>query len=99
MKRIAITTLSALLGLMLLLVLATNMQAAPPTRPGFNQSCNTDNTANIDLFWTSEPSAREVWIDASTVNANFEMNTYASEGPLSARDNYHLWRNLEAHKV
>lgn len=82
-----------------LLTSAAEIHAAAPRSLSFLQSCTPRNTVNLRISWTSDPSAREIWVDASTVDGGFAPDTFVSAGPLSGRTAIYQWPDLEPHKV
>jgi hypothetical protein len=100
MVRILVTAFaSVFLCAVSLLTPASETHAAAPRSLSFLQSCTPRNTVNLRITWTSDPSARELWIDAGTVDGAFAPDTFVSAGPLSGRTSSYQWPDLEPHKV
>lgn len=77
----------------------SHTQAAAPRGLSFAQSCTHQNTVNLRITWITDPSAREIWVDASTSGDSFAPDTFVSAGPLSGRTTVYQWPDLDAHKV
>ena len=99
MTYVRFTALGTLLLTAAFMALPTRLEAAPPSALSFSQSCTPENTVTVSMSWTSDPSARELWVDASTTDDLFAPGTFTSEGPLGGRTTSHQWRGLEPHSV
>ena len=100
MARIFSVSLAVCLTLFIsLMTSSSEIEAAAPRSLSFVQTCTHQNTVNVRIAWTSDPSAREIWIDASTVDDSFSADTFASAGPLSGRTTSYVWPDMEPHKV
>jgi hypothetical protein len=98
MRRLILTTL-IVGGLFALLaaVQGPGAQAARPANLAFAQACAGDKV-NVTVVWTSDPSARELWIDVSKNNDGFATGVQ-SAGPLASRTTSHVWRGLDQHTI
>ena len=89
-SRIGILLLAVVIAVCALLADAPS--AAATASFYMEQGCAADGTITLSFTWQDgDPAAKQHWIDVSSVDNNWQANTYVSAGPISLQARSFSW--------